>query len=171
MSLKPPLEICQIIGDDEAWEETRTYAKDLTRSAGLMIKNDMPPHLPEHGQENAYSAFQTWIEECRATTLTDPLSRDELTLFNQRYLGAAFNHYSKQGYLYRGGAACVIAVFERSTGSTKARTKYAIDESLHGKERIQAIKKAAKAARKAKKTKSTRDEKDDKGPRSAEGMC
>ena len=95
-----------------------------------MIKNVMSPHLPKHGQENAYPAFQTWIEECRATTLTDPLSRDELTLFNHRYVRAAFNHYSKQGYLCQGGTACVIAVFERSTDSTEARTKDAILHSL-----------------------------------------
>ncbi len=139
------------IADAETWEECRIYARQLATEANLIITNTMPAQLPGPGQEDGHPAFMSWVTGCKFTTVSDPLSRDELMWFSKRYAQEAAPHYRHQGFSCEPDIAAVITVFECAPVTTvptaTGHTKYDIDELLTGKARRNAIKKAAKAAK------------------------
>ena len=45
------------------------------------------------------SSLKVWLAECLATTVTDPLSCDELAFFGNRYTQANMKYHKDRGYL------------------------------------------------------------------------
>ena len=157
---RPVWTMCCRLADDRVWDECRSYARDLARDAGLMITNNMPKALPEWeiGQDGR-PAFQSWLASRRPTTLTDPLTRTQLTWFNHRYTEDAIAYYRRLGLQANPEIAGVLVVLEHPLASSslaptssgpgsQAHTKYVIDETLHGKARINAKKNASKKEKK-----------------------
>ena len=152
--------MCCRLADDHVWEECRSYARDLARDAGLIITNDMPETLPRcELNQDGRPAFQSWLAGSRAATLTDPLTPSQLIWFNRRYTRDAIKYYQLSGYRANAEIAGVVVVLEHPPVSaslapnplvpgSQAHTKYEIDKTLRGKNRKNAIKKAAKEKKK-----------------------
>ena len=152
--------MCCRLAEDHVWEECRSYARDLARDAGLIITNDMPRVLPE-GEFNrdGRPAFESWCANTRAVTLNYPLTPSQLIWFSRRYSQDAIKYYQQNGCRAHCEIAGVVVVFEHPPASaslapnssvpgSQAHTKYEIDETLRGKDRKNAIKKAAKQKKK-----------------------
>lgn len=77
------------------------------------------------------------LDECRATTLTEPLAREELTFFRDCYARATHQEFVNSDYLYTFDIASVVVVFELPH-------IYNIDEPLT----LEAAKRAARQGNK-----------------------
>lgn len=98
--------------DDATFEECREHARRLAAETGLTITNTMPAQLPV-ATENGIPLLTAWIDNTRATTLADDLTREERAWFCRRYVQDSIHYYHWRGFACAAEVAAVIAVFQR----------------------------------------------------------